>query len=313
MAEEKTKAPKHRSPNYPFISLEDAVMRLRQLNETGRGHYVQIGTARDIWDYKRNAGDRTAAALKAYGLIEVQGEGEKRELRPTEDGIKILEGHSQSADLLKKAALCPDIHKDVWDKYNGNFPADAVMREYLRWEKKFNPDNVDKFIEQFRTTIAFANLTESDKSDSKGDSDQGVSPSSGGRNMHEQQVEQSPPPPGISSPRVNMAGFEPVNFATSDVLTFNLSRTGKAQVSFNGQVTQEAIKKLIALLDLSVDTYPTEDELKQPRRAMWHNKDHDQPVTVTGEISEKDGERLYSIAESGTGIPEDELEFEEGN
>ncbi len=163
MAEEKIKTPKHRSPNYPFIGLEDAIMRLRQLYDTGRGHYVSIGTARDTWQYKRNAGDRTAAALKAYGLIEVQGEGQKRELKPTEDGIKILEDHSQKVDLLKTAALCPDIHKDVWDKYDGHLPSNEVMREYLRWTKKFNPDNVDKFIDQFLSTIAFANLSESDK------------------------------------------------------------------------------------------------------------------------------------------------------
>lgn len=159
----KAPIPRHRSPNYPYMGLEDAIDRLRQLNEVGRGHYVLISTARDHWDYQRNAGDRTAAALRSYGLVEVKGEGEKREYKPTEAGIKILEGHSQREQLIKEAALKPEIYKQVWDYYGGNLPADPVIREYLRWEKKFNPDNIDKFLKQFRDTITFANLTESDK------------------------------------------------------------------------------------------------------------------------------------------------------
>lgn len=42
---------------------------------------------------------------------------------------------------------------------------------------------------------------------------------------------------------------------------------------FTGQVTQAAIDKLVALLNLSKDAYPTKAELEQPRRAIWHNKD----------------------------------------
>jgi hypothetical protein len=64
------------------------------------------------------------------------------------------------------------------------------------------------------------------------------------------------------------------------------------------------------LLDLSKDAYPTKAELVQPRRAVWRNKDHDQPVTVTGEAGAHDGRRYLKIEGSETGVPEDELEFE---
>ena len=40
-------------------------------------------------------------------------------------------------------------------------------------------------------------------------------------------------------------------------------------------------------------------------------QDHDQPVTITGELGERDGRRFYSAKETSTGIPEDELEFGE--
>lgn len=156
------KIPKHRSPNYPFIGLADALDRLAQLHELGRGHFVPVKAARDKWEYQQNAGDRTVAALRAYGLVEVTGESEKRQLKPTDSGLKILENHSQKDALIKAAALMPALHGEIWVKYSGNLPRDPVIKEFLRWDKNFNPDNIDKFLKQFRETIAFANLSTSD-------------------------------------------------------------------------------------------------------------------------------------------------------
>jgi hypothetical protein len=77
-------------------------------------------------------------------------------------------------------------------------------------------------------------------------------------------------------------------------------------------VTQEAIDKLAKLLELQKDTFPTQAELaSRPAQAIWRNKDHDQPVTVIGEMGERDGRRFYSVKETTTGIPEDELVFED--
>jgi hypothetical protein len=45
------------------------------------------------------------------------------------------------------------------------------------------------------------------------------------------------------------------------------------------------------------------------RRAIWRNQDHDQPVTVIGELGEIDGVKYYAITESIAGIPAHELEF----
>ena len=48
---------------------------------------------------------------------------------------------------------------------------------------------------------------------------------------------------------------------------------------------------------------------QKSRPAIWHNKDHDQPIVVTGDLGEVDGKRFYSIAGSSSGIPEDQIEF----
>lgn len=46
-------------------------------------------------------------------------------------------------------------------------------------------------------------------------------------------------------------------------LRFNISRNSEAQVIFTGEVTQEAIEKLAALLALQKDTFPTQAELDE--------------------------------------------------
>lgn len=51
------------------------------------------------------------------------------------------------------------------------------------------------------------------------------------------------------------------------------------------------------------------DVSKGETLAVWRKKDHDQPVTITGEMGEKDGRRFYAAKETSTGIAEDELEF----
>jgi hypothetical protein len=66
------------------------------------------------------------------------------------------------SDGLKRAALLPVIHQEIWQRYQGNLPDDAVIKRYLVVDKKFNEQYVDEFINQFRRTIEFAKLSSGD-------------------------------------------------------------------------------------------------------------------------------------------------------
>jgi hypothetical protein len=160
---EATKKKKSRSPNYPAIGLEKALDRARTLQEHGRHHFMPVATAHTLWNYKKGAGDQTIAALKYFGLLEVQGEKEGRQVRLTDMAKRILGNAPDRATLLKVAALKPDLHKELWDKYEEDLPADQIIRDYLVWERNFNEDFVDSFIAQFRSTLAYAKLDLSDK------------------------------------------------------------------------------------------------------------------------------------------------------
>ena len=156
----KIKVPKRRSPNYPAIGLEKALERAQTLQAHARHHWMPVTVAHSLWNYK---GDQIVAALKSFGLLEVQGEKENRQVRVTNEARRILGGAPDRDALLKTAALKPDLHKEIWEKYEADPPADAIIREYLRWERNFNEDFVDSFIAQFRGTIAYAKLNLSDK------------------------------------------------------------------------------------------------------------------------------------------------------
>ena len=90
-------------------------------------------------------------------------------IRPGDaQALKILldtRGDSSERDaLIKQAALAPKIHQQIWNKW-GEGISDENLRHALvfDWETPFNEKSVDGFIREYRDTIAFAKLTESDK------------------------------------------------------------------------------------------------------------------------------------------------------
>jgi hypothetical protein len=159
------KRPKHRSPNYPVIGLQKAMERAKTLYEKAKLHFVPIGVAQTHWAIKpmSASGNQSVAALKAYGLIEVEGEADKRQVRISDTARRIILNSPEREDLIKQSALRPSLHAEIWKKYNGDLPTDDIIRHYLIFDQKFNEDSVDSFIAQFKSTISFAKLSPDDK------------------------------------------------------------------------------------------------------------------------------------------------------
>lgn len=163
------KSKRTRSPGYPSIDLEEALTRAAALWKEANRHSVPIDVASTYWGYdaKSSAGYSVASALLKFGLVTDEGTGEKRQLKLTESAIKLVYepdvGDPSYTSELKDAALRPKIHAEIWDKYQGALPGDAVIRRFLVVERKFNDQYVDSFISQFRKTIEFAKLQASDK------------------------------------------------------------------------------------------------------------------------------------------------------
>jgi len=303
MSDKETK----RSPNFPAIPLEESIDNIETVFNQDKLSATSETAIVGHLGYNKLHGRsrRVLSALKQYGLLdELSG----RRFKVSDSAFKIIKTDPNSPEgirLFKEAVFKPSIFKAVIDEYKGELPSDQALTSYLVLDKSFTPDGASLFIKVLRDNMDYANISGEDYTDAASSEIPNGELENLFMSASPFNILQRPPSGGAMPPAFNSPA------PGEDILTFNLSRTGKAQVRFNGQVTQEGIKKLIALLDLSIDTYPTQEELTQPKRAVWRNKDHDQPVTVTGELGEKGGKQYFSIAESDTGVPADELEFED--
>jgi hypothetical protein len=163
------KSRRTRSPAYPAIDLEEALQKATVLWDKVKRHLVNVNDAVKFWGYEASSssGHSAVSALKKYGLVQEEGSGEARQVRLTDFGIGLVfNSDPNSPDFregLKEAALRPVIHSELWSRYGGELPDDAVVERFLVLERGFNTQYVKTFINQFRNTIAFAGLTASDK------------------------------------------------------------------------------------------------------------------------------------------------------
>ena len=160
-----------RSPGYPGIDLKTAIDRARELYNKERQNSANVEVVVRHWGYKNaKVGPAliTIAAMKRFGILETQGLGDKKEAKLSATAIRILRDERAESperdELIRAAALTPEIHSQLWKEYNGHLPSDENLRHNLRLEKGFSDTGADEFIKEFRSTIAFANLDKSTES-----------------------------------------------------------------------------------------------------------------------------------------------------
>ncbi len=160
-----------RSPAYPFINLETALKRAKEFHDQEVRNAASVKVAVKHWGYeeKSSGGLQTIAALISFGLLKDEGIGDKRKLQLTQNALRILLDQRpdsvERAQLIKQAALTPKIHHELWKKWGNELPSEHQFRYTLtaEWKPPFNEKSVDGFIREYKDTIAFAKLTESDK------------------------------------------------------------------------------------------------------------------------------------------------------
>jgi hypothetical protein len=88
----------------------------------------------------------------------------------TKLAMEILNPDSPTkVEALRKAALLPELHKELWDEYKEKLPSDGTLEFRLR-NRQFTGPGAKAFITQFKATLAFAGLTPGgEKADILGD------------------------------------------------------------------------------------------------------------------------------------------------
>jgi hypothetical protein len=150
-----------RSPNFPAISLQDALTKVKAIyDKDGRGP-VSSAVLLEHLGYGKNlsgSAGRMISALRQYGLLDDMPDDK---YRVSERAFHILT--LSEASPIRKAAITtsaqkPPIFRDILAAYPDRLPSDSALRDSLITEKKFNPASVESFIRAFKATVEFAHL-----------------------------------------------------------------------------------------------------------------------------------------------------------
>jgi hypothetical protein len=164
VATESKKPRQGRSPAYPSINLEKALAQARALLDSEGKYAVPLASAFRAWGYggKSSAARQTLASLKYYGLIEVEGEGDSRKIRVSEDAIRYLldkrEDPTDRKTLMRRFALAPTAHLDLFNQFPEGLKSDATVVHFLMFECGFNEGAANELLGEFKATAVFANL-----------------------------------------------------------------------------------------------------------------------------------------------------------
>ena len=158
------KSAKHRSPAYPGLDLKAAIERARSFYHHEKRSSANVAVAVQHWGYSPSSsgGRQTLAALISYGLLEDKGSGDQRSVTLSDLALRILlddrPDSIERADAIRRAALLPKIHSELFSKWPSELPSNPNRPPYLLIETKFNENSVDDFISQLRTTADFARI-----------------------------------------------------------------------------------------------------------------------------------------------------------
>lgn len=148
---------KDRSPSFPFISLRDAVEKAKVLQKEEGRNSASYAVTVAHWKYgaKSSGGKRMVAALRAYGLLDVDQQG-RYKLTPA--ALQIVLDTPERAQALRDAALRPTWFQKMWERHGVDLPSDKNLKNTLYLMDGFTEDAADDFIKAYRDTIEFAGL-----------------------------------------------------------------------------------------------------------------------------------------------------------
>ncbi len=161
MAKKPSKSIRQRSPNYPAISLREAVERVAKLyKEDGKaGSPLDVAVQRVGYSSAHGQAMTVISALRKFRLIDLSN----KRVQPTQIAIDIIQfpdGHPRKVLALREAALGPAIYSELLKHFlpHGNLPADDALRPELIADWDFAPKAVGGFIKDFRDSMIFAGL-----------------------------------------------------------------------------------------------------------------------------------------------------------
>lgn len=144
---------KIRSPNYPGISLPDAIERIKKIHAKAHTHKVDAETMAKAAGYGglNGAALTVLSALKKYDLLEEIG----KEIRVSPLAMTIIADRVDSLDrrtAIQTAAFAPNLFIEIRKQFPDSVPGDEIVRSFLI-KRSFSASSVDTAIRAFRETM----------------------------------------------------------------------------------------------------------------------------------------------------------------
>lgn len=235
-----------RSPNYPRLSLEGAIERIDKLYKKERTHKTSREAVAEGLGYTSLNGASLGiiSTLRQYGLLEEDDDG----LRVSEDAVALVmlpSGDPERVAALQKVAVAPRLFTELRETYGETLPSDASLR-YALVKKGFTEKAANEVIRTYRDTLELVSEEAGEYTDA------GV----------ENQQEVEPP---MEHGTVNRQEPAPQVYGVGDaarVMQFQLPGDSTARIELMGDVTQEAIDMLTAILNAQKLVFPKADQLE---------------------------------------------------
>jgi hypothetical protein len=236
-----------RSPRYPNVNLQSAIEKTRLIYEKEHRHKVDKEVVALDLGYTglNGASAGMIASLRQYNLLEVSGDA----LKVTDDAVTILElpqGEDERVDAIQRVAFAPKIFSELREIYGDKLPSIENLRLYLI-KQGYNSKAASVVIRTYRETLSL--VQEEMEGYNNEDSNDSHKTNMNISNTVSSNPQMPRPLADLSmSPNIPTGNF-------SENLQYRLSDDCRVRVLFEGNVTREAIKKLIAYLQLGMDDF----------------------------------------------------------
>lgn len=238
-----------RSPGYPAINLKAAIEKARDFHRAEGRNAAALPIAFQHWGYSKKSGSglKALAALKSFGLVDVQGTGDARRVKLSDLGLRIIlddrENSLEREKAIADAALKPKIHKKLWGLWKAELPSHGNFRHHLIFEEKFNENFADDFIKEYVATIDYANVSElagTPEEDEAIDFEEDT----------EEDIADEFFPPKLSKPSKLSP---PGKSLGREIAKFPVGKNCTISLVADGEYTKKSIEALVAQLELNLE------------------------------------------------------------
>jgi hypothetical protein len=224
----------HRSPNYPAFGLVSALEKIRKIYESEKRTPTTADVIVSHLGYKHTdgPGGRALSCLRQFGLLEEHA----GKLRVSDVAFSLLhlpDEDAEKAELLKRAALTPNLYRQLREEFPESAPSDPTLKSNLL-RRGFNPDSVDGVIADFNATMEVAKAYDVSGNPPEGQSKMQTPPSASG------QI----PPPNPPAPEPALSGTK--------VYAFAFAGAGRAELKVVGEYTIEDLEDLKTHLEVTM-------------------------------------------------------------